>query len=766
MAGLALAPNGDTILVIRRADGRLEKIRLTPDTYPAGTVRALLPTDLVTPATRDVLQGRLSGETPDPRFFAAPELDLLQAALARLFADPEAPTARTLALCIDARLADGKSDGWRYDALPPDGEAARRGLRGLDQTAQALHGSGFVALDAARQEAVLAAVQKGNPPGEVWQTLSAARFFEELLAEATEAYYSHPLAQEEIGYVGMADARGWTRIAMNEREPWEPLPVVGSGLVGARLIAPSASPEGAASHAPTDPEPGRQFALTETLDAVIIGTGAGGAPLLARLAQAGLKVVALEAGRFWDPARDFATDERAQAKLFWNDERLSAGGDPLPFGSNNSGIGVGGSTLHYTAYTPRAHADDFRLHTEFGIGADWPLGYTDLEPYYDELEQFLGVSGPSPYPWDPHGQPYPLPPLPLNGAAQLMQRACAALGIRTSPAPNAALSGPYYKPGVGWRRACTNRGFCQAGCSVGAKASMDVTFIPVALQAGAEVRSECFVTQIERDKTGRVSGVVYTQNGVERRQPCRNVFLCAGAVETPRLLLLNGLANGSGLVGRNFMAHTGVQVWGQFEADIRPYKGIPGGLISEDTHRPKDADFAGGYLLQSLGVMPVTYASQLARGPGLWGEPLRAHMRGYNHVAGINICGEGLPHAGNFLELSDEKDARGLPKPRVHYTAGENERKLTAHAEALMRAIWAEAGAHDVWALDRHPHTLGTCRMGTDPDTSVVGPDGQAHDVPGLYIADGSVFPSALAVNPALTIMAVSLGTADRFLGK
>ena len=754
---------------------------MIPDTYPAGTVHALLQTDLVTAPTRAVLQGRLD-ESPDagPRFFTQPESDLLQAVLERLFADPEAPTARVLALAIDARLADGKSDGWRYDALPPDADAARLGLRGLDQTAQALSMSAFVALDAARQDAVLNAVQHGDPPGDVWQTLPAARFFEELLAEATEAYYSHPLAQEEIGYVGMADARGWTQIAMNEREAWESLPVMASDAVGAPLAAPSSPPapspppapserskigkEGAASSAPTNPEPARQFALTDTLDAVVIGTGAGGAPLLARLASAGLKVVALEAGRFWDPARDFATDERAQTKLFWNDERLSAGGDALPFGANNSGIGVGGSTLHYTAYTPRAHPDDFRLHMDFGIGADWPIGYGDLEPYYDELEQFLGVSGPSPYPWDSHGQPYPLAPLPLNGAAQLMQRACAALGIKTSPAPNAALSGPYYQPGVGWRRACTNRGFCQAGCSVGAKASMDVTFIPIALQAGAEVRSECFATHIERDKAGRVSGVVYTQNGAEKHQPCRNVFLCAGAVETPRLLLLNEMANGSGLVGRNFMAHTGAQVWGQFEADIRPYKGIPGGLISEDTHRPKNADFAGGYLLQSLGVMPVTYASQLARGEKLWGERLRTRMRGYNHVAGINICGEGLPHAQNFVELSDEKDARGLPKPRVFYTAGENEKKLTAHADRLMRAIWAEAGAHDVWALDRHPHTLGTCRMGLDPATSVVSPEGRAHDIPGLYVVDGSVFPSSLAVNPALTIMALSLRTADRFL--
>jgi choline dehydrogenase-like flavoprotein len=514
-----------------------------------------------------------------------------------------------------------------------------------------------------------------------------------------------------------------------------------------------------------DPPSGtmKTYSSSETVDAVVIGTGAGGAPLLARLAAAGLKLIALEAGSHWNPATDFPTDERAQSKLFWNDERLSAGSDPTGFGRNNSGIGVGGSTLHFTAYTPRAQPDDLRLHSDFGVGVDWPLEFGNLEPYYAQLERFLGVSGPSPYPWGPvHG--YSLAPLPLNGAAQLMAKGCAKLGIKTSPAANAALSGSYYTAGVGWRAACTNRGFCQAGCSTGAKASMDVTFIPYAVHHGAEVRSECFVRRMETNRAGLISAVIYTQNGLEVRQPCKNVFLSAGAIETPRLLLLNNLANSSGQVGRNFMAHTGIQVWGQFVEDVHPHKGIPGGLISEDTHRPKDADFAGGYLLQSIGVMPVTYASQVARGRGLWGEALKNHLRGYNHIAGINILGECLPSAQNYLELSDELDARGLPKPRVHFTFSENERRMTAHAEALMRRIWDTAGATDVWAYPRSAHTIGTCRMGTDPSSAVVNPDGQSFEIPNLYISDNSTFPSALSVNPALTIMALSLRTADRFL--
>lgn len=508
----------------------------------------------------------------------------------------------------------------------------------------------------------------------------------------------------------------------------------------------------------------QHYPLSEIVDVVVIGTGAGGAPLMCRLASAGLSVVALEAGRHWSPADDFSTDEEDQSKLFWMDERLSGGGDPLAFGKNNSGIGVGGSTLHYTAYTPRAQPDDFRLHDEFGVGVDWPIGYDDLAPYYDALERFLGVSGPAAYPWGPARNPYPLQPLPLNAPAQLMERGCAELGIRTSPAANAALSGSYYQDGVGWRPACTNRGFCQAGCSTGAKASMDVTFVPMAIGAGAEVRSECFVTGFERDAGGAITAVVYVSDGNEERQRCRHVFLCAGAIESPRLLLINDMANASGQVGRNFMAHTGIQLWGRFAEEIRPFKGIPGSLISEDTHRPRDADFAGGYLLQSIGVMPLTYAGQVARGRGLWGEPLRAHMRDYNHIAGINILGDCLPYVQNELVLSDELDDRGLPKPLIAFTNGDNEVAMTAHAERIMRDIWSAAGAEEVWAFPRNAHTIGTCRMGSDPDEAVVDADCRVFDVPNLSICDNSVFPSALAVNPALTIMAVSLRTADRFL--
>jgi len=506
----------------------------------------------------------------------------------------------------------------------------------------------------------------------------------------------------------------------------------------------------------------RRHAEHDVVDAVVVGTGAGGAPLLARLAAAGLRVVALEAGRNWTPD-DFVADEAASAELYWLDERLSAGPHPEAFGANNSGIGVGGSTLHWGAFIPRPDARDLRIRTEYGVGADWPLTLDELRPYYEEIEAFIGASGPSPYPWDP-ARRYPQGPVALNAPAQAMQAGCAALGVRTAVAPAAVLTADMHQPGQPARQACVNCGHCHQGCRIGAKTSMDVTYLPRAVADGAEIRPGCMVHDIECDGIGRVTAVVYRQNGTDHRQRCATLFLCAGAVETPRLLLRLGLANSSGQVGRNYMAHVATQVWGTFGPEMRSHKGYPSSLITEDMLRPADADFMGGYLIQSLGQPPVTWANQVARGRGLWGAPLVRYLDRYNHVAGIGINGDCLPQPGNFLELADETDALGLPKARIHFGYGSNERAMDRHAIRLMTAVWEAAGATDIWGFQRSAHTIGTCRMGSDPAAAVVNPRGRSFDVPNLWIADNSVFPSALPANPALTIMALSLRTADAFL--
>lgn len=506
------------------------------------------------------------------------------------------------------------------------------------------------------------------------------------------------------------------------------------------------------------------FPATDTVDVVVVGSGAGGSPLAARIAAGGLTVVVLEAGGFWKPGDDFAADELAQTPLAWSDERLSAGDDPIALGRANSGTGVGGSTLIFGGCVPRALPADFTLNRDLGVGGDWPVGYADLEPYCDEVEQILGVSGPSPYPWGPARQPYPLAPLPLNGPAQLMQRACESMGLRASPSPSAALSRDYQRDEIGWRRACNNRGLCQSGCNRGSMGSMDATFVPMAISAGAEVRARCFVTGIETEDHGRVGAVVYRRGKAEHRQRCRALFLCAGAIETPRLLLMSGLANEDGQVGRNLTAQTSLQLWGRFEAGVRPYKGIPAATISQDMHRPQGADFAGGYLVHSLGVTPVAYAGQLARQRGLWGADLRRHMDAYNHVAGIAMLGDCLAGPGNRVELSEEADTRGLPKPRIHFTGGQNETRLLAHGEATLRNIWSQAGAKDVWAARGPSYLAGTCRMGARATDAVVDGDGRAFGLANLYVCDASILPSALSVGPALTIMALALRIADRFL--
>jgi hypothetical protein len=193
-------------------------------TYPSGTVRALLATPHVSDATRAALQARLEAPAAyTPQFLAPEAFALLEAVAARLFPQPDRPDAPIpLAPAVDQRLAEGRADGWRYDALPPDREAYRLGLGGIQEISQALFQSPFQALDASSQDAVLQALASGTPPGATWKTLHAGRFFEELLAELTEAYYSHPLAQEEIGYVGMADLPAWSKIGLNEKETREP----------------------------------------------------------------------------------------------------------------------------------------------------------------------------------------------------------------------------------------------------------------------------------------------------------------------------------------------------------------------------------------------------------------------------------------------------------------------------------------------------------------------------------------------------------------
>lgn len=505
----------------------------------------------------------------------------------------------------------------------------------------------------------------------------------------------------------------------------------------------------------------RRHDVGDEVDVVVVGTGAGGAPVLAELAAAGLRVVALEAGPFFAP-EDHTPDETDAAEINWMSERLSGGADPTAFGPNNSGRGVGGSTLHWGAFTPRPDAGQLRLRTETGQGRDWPFDLDELRPYLLRAEHDLGVSGPADYPWDPDRR-YAYAPAARNAPADRMADGCAVLGIRATDAPAAVLTRARHQNGID-RGACIACGACHQGCRVGAKATMGTTYLPAALAAGAEIRAEAIAHTIETDAAGAVRAVVYRQGGVDIRQTCRALVLAAGGVETPRLLLRNELANANGQVGRNFLAHPATQVWGTFDEPQRGYRGYPSSLITEDFLRPEGADFAGGYLIQSLGVMPLTYATSLVRGGGLWGAELMDALDGARFTAGVGINGECLPSDDNRLVLASENDESGFPRAEISFTAGENERALQRHATGVMVRIMEAAGATGIRVLDRTAHTLGTCRMSDDPDDGVVDGDGRSHEVAGLWIVDNSTFPSALAANPALTQVALALRSVERLL--
>lgn len=512
----------------------------------------------------------------------------------------------------------------------------------------------------------------------------------------------------------------------------------------------------------------------ETVDFCIVGAGAGGGVLGAKLAEKGFSVVILDAGRHWNPTKDFVSDEIAARELFWNDERITGGDDPVELGSNNSGRGIGGSTVHYSMVAMRAHPEDFKRRTLEGeiAGADlqdWALQFEDIEPYYDEVEEVLQIAGPTFYPWGKRKKRYPQREHELNACAEILVRGCTKLNIPVAPAPIATLSAPHKN-----RPPCVYRGFCNYGCTTNAKSSILVTYIPRAIKAGAEVRPDSMVAQIEHDKNGLATGVLYFRKGSDElfRQKATNVVVAGYAIETPRLLLNSasslfpdGLANSSGTVGKYFMVHTGEQAFAKFPKRINQYKAPPpGGSITEHFNRTmNDTDFICGYTIEVVGPHPTDFATRLATSRGLWGAELREKMLDYNYYSGVGIVGEVLPQEKNSVKLhTSEKDQYGLPIPYVRFGFHENDKKIVEHARAKMKEILEAAGGEEVWTAERTAHILGTCRMGTDAKNSVVNRDCRSHDIPNLFVCDGSVFPTSTAVNPSLTIQAIAARTADR----
>jgi choline dehydrogenase-like flavoprotein len=511
--------------------------------------------------------------------------------------------------------------------------------------------------------------------------------------------------------------------------------------------------------------PMRRFREDEEIDYLIIGAGAGGGVLSQRLARAGFRVLALEAGPFWDTERDWVSDESGSHDLYWNDLRITGGEDPLTLGSNNSGKGVGGSSVHWAAFTPRLHPSDFRTYSEDGVGTDWPMTYEELKPYYELLELELPVSGPAWFPWgDPHG--YAFGPHPIGGVGNVLVKGCSSLGIPVSAGgPVGILEGSRDD-----RPHCIYRGYCIQGCKVGAKASTLITHIPDAIANGAEIRANCMVSRIHVDRDRRVTGVTYFDHeGREHFRTARAIVVACYSIETPRLLLNsacpgfeNGLANSSGTVGRYLMAQAGNVVLGYFDELIRMYKAPPAHAMTEEFYETdRSRGFARGFAIQTVGPLPIAFAKQMMTARGAWGWGLRRIMMDYNHWAALGLLGEILPHPDNRVELSNHKDHFGIPVAKVTFSRHDNDKRLIDFGVKKVMEVMSAAGAKEVVQEARYAHLVGAARMGSDPKSSVVDKYGRTHDITNLFICDGSVMPTQGSANPGLTIQSLAARTAD-----
>jgi choline dehydrogenase-like flavoprotein len=506
----------------------------------------------------------------------------------------------------------------------------------------------------------------------------------------------------------------------------------------------------------------RRFGDDEELDMVIVGCGAGGSVLLQRLARAGWKVAALDAGPFWDPDADWVSDEAGSHQLYWTDPRVITGSEPVPMGSNNSGRGVGGSMIHYAGYTPRFHPSDFMTYSLDGVGADWPLSYPQLRGYYAAIEEELPVAGEA-WPWgDPHS--YPHSPHPVGGNGEMFLRGAAKLGITAKVGPLAITNGRF-----GNRPHCIYRGFCLQGCKVNAKASPLITHIPDAMAHGAEVRADSMVTRIGfAEETGRATGVHYVRNGTEHFQRAAMVAVAGYSIETPRLLLNSvchrfpdGMCNDFDQVGRYLMVQGAPQTAGRFDAEVRMYKAPPPEVSSEEFYETDPAkDYKRGFSIQTVSPLPITWAEHVAA-QGHWGHSLREYMSDYVHWSCLGALCEFLAQADNRVTLDEEKDSFGLPVARFAYSQCDNDKAQARAAQQVMEDILHAAGADEVITIQRYAHLVGGARMAADEKHGVVDGSNRSFAIPNLYITDGSVLPTQGSANPALTIMAVAARAAD-----
>jgi choline dehydrogenase-like flavoprotein len=541
---------------------------------------------------------------------------------------------------------------------------------------------------------------------------------------------------------------------------------------------------------------------------VVIGSGAGGAAFAWALADAGVQVQILEAGPSYNPRKDYLLASNGwEQQMFpekvpiagrqthaplqlledrWADLRswnhLSGhmlASDRRSFISYSHVIGVGGSTLHFTGETHRLHPEAMKMRSRFGVAADWPFDYAELEPYYVAAERLIGIAGPSDPGVRTRSAPYPLPAHEFSYASQKLGEGCRKLGLSWTPNSLASLSKAYDR-----RPPCNYCGNCTRGCPRRDKGTADLTFIAKAVATGnCTVTPGAYVLRLQAGADDRIKAVVYGSTHGRQRVEADYFAVACGAVESPRLLLnsspagsSDGLANESGLVGRNFMETLYWTSGGLHPEPLGSHRGLPSDAICWDFNAP-DAipGVVGGCRFspataESNVVGPVNYARRVVGG---WGHSHKTAMREqFGRMLTIGGIGENLPDEKSFIDLdTDEKDVFDLPKARIHSHLAETEIERLHFIAKTCRRILEAAGVQKIIeeysAYDgfNTTHVFGTCRMGTDPTTSVVDASCRSHRWRNLLVTDASVFPSSGGgESPALTINAIALRAARKLV--
>lgn len=536
------------------------------------------------------------------------------------------------------------------------------------------------------------------------------------------------------------------------------------------------------------------FDQREAVDFAIIGSGSAGGIIAKELSTAGFKVVVFEQGPH-RKAADFTHDEYSviiesellgggpmvSGQTFRHDENevaTSPAVQPIRYAQT-----VGGSSVHFSANFWRFRESDFKERSMLGsidgtTFADWPITYDEIEPYYTRVEWEIGVSG-APGPFDSYrSKPFPMPPLPVKSSGVLMEKGAKELGLHAQNQPHAVLSQPF-----NGRNACIHCGHCMMfGCEAGAKSSTLAAMIPLAEASGnCEIRDRCAVFRIETDENGRASEVLYyDKDGNEQAQKAKAVIVSANGAETSRLLLLSaneqhpdGLANSSGYVGRNLMFNAHGAVDGVFAEQLNEFKSVQ---VSRVIHNFYETDEkrgfygGGGIDARPLWAMtPIFHALEgMPHDVPSWGKEWKdeiAHNFTRQMTFAIGTTSLAMDRNNITLDPSNT-DQWGRPAIRATYRDHDDDLSIvqfmTHRAEELMDAAGAEKfWSHEVGLSDGGEHLLGTARMGDDPATSVIDRFHRSHDVPNLFICDGSSFVTSGRGQPTMTIMALAFRAAE-----